>query len=151
MEFLRHDLILWQSDLIKSYAKDQTYTVREFASIWVQIQGRHERLLKLISILHNFLEKNISIEKLTEFKREVKKEFMVIVKLLSRLFPLLTPEKGLKFLNPQLAAANGLYHMTNLSEIQQKVLESPEFAIFKVDFRIYYQDAVEYLLQGLLS
>ena len=104
-----------------------------------------------ISILYDYLEKNSSIESLVDFKTMAKEEFRILSKLLCGWFPTLSIENAVKFLNMQLAASIGLNTMTNLSKAQQKVLENPEFEHFKVDYNIYFKEAVEYLLQGLLN
>jgi len=49
------------------------------------------------------------------------------------------------------AAVIGLYQITNLSEVQRKVMEYPEFKHMKIDFNSYLQKSVECLLQGLIQ
>jgi AcrR family transcriptional regulator len=150
LEFLKHDIILWRKDLVNSFKNNEVYSVEEFASIWATLQVKHKRLLNLVSILYTFLEKNTSVQSLVNFKRRAKDELNYLSELLCRLFPSLTPEKALEFINVELATAIGLYQMTNLSEVQTEVLKDPEFKNFKVDFNSTYQKAIEYLIQGLL-
>ena len=104
-----------------------------------------------MSILHNALEKNVSIEKLTEFKRGAKEELFVLAEVLCSLFPKFNLEKAANFLELQIASAIGLFQMTDLSEIQQQILDEPEFAVLKLDFSASFQEAVEYLLNGALG
>ena len=151
LEFLKHDFILWKRDLLQAFRKDKDYSVEEFSAIWVEIQVKNERLLKLISILNIFLEKNVSIQRLKEFKRSMKYELGGFSELIGTLFPTLTNQKIGRFLKFQLALAIGLYQMAKLSPTQQKVLEDPEFKGLRVDFKVLFQDAVQYLLQGLLD
>ena len=151
LEFLKHDIILWRQDLVATLKRKKGYSVGEFASVWLDVQGRHERKLNLISILYDYLEKKSSIESLTDFKAMAKDEFGILSELLCGLLPALSIENAVKFLNMQLAASIGLHRMTNLSEAQQKVLENPEFEHFKVDYNKYFKETVEYLLQGLLA
>ena len=150
-ELLKHDIILWRQDLAAILQKKKAYSIGEFASVWLKVQGRHGRMLKLISILYAYLEKNSSFESLVEFKKMAKEEFKILSRLLRKLFPSLSVENALKFLNMQLAAAIGLYTMTNLSPVQQKVLEDSEFDHFRVDYDIYYKETVGFVLQGLLG
>ena len=110
---------------MKASRTQKVYTVEEFASIWVKIQVKHERMLKLISILYTSLEKNSSLQSLINFKKRANEELMTLSELLCGLFPSLTLQKVAEFLNLQLAAAIGLYQMTNLSEVQRIVLEYP--------------------------
>jgi len=150
-ELLKHDIILWRQDLVATLQKKNRFYVEAFASVWLEVQRRHGRMLNLISILYAYLEKNSSIESLIDFKTMAKNEFKVLSELLCGLFPTLRIENAVKFLNMQLAASIGLYTMTNLSEAQQKVLEYPEFEHFKVDYDTYFKESIKYLLQGLLD
>ncbi len=151
LEFLRHDIVLWRKAVLSKFSPGKILSVKEFASAWVNLQLRHERLLKLMAILHNALEKNVSIEKLTEFKRGAKEELFTLAEFLCNLFPKLTIEKAANFLELQLAAAIGLFQMTDLSETQQRILEDPEFTVLKLDFAASFQETVEYILKGTLS
>ena len=151
LEFLKHDIVLWRQDLVAIFQKRKGCSVEAFASVWLMVQGRHARMLNLISILYDYLEKNSSIESLMDFKTMAKDEFRILSELLCGLFPNLSIENAVKFLNMQLAASIGLYTMTNLSATQQRVLEYPEFEHFKVDYHVYFKEVVKYLLQGLLS
>jgi len=150
-EFLKQDVICWRKDLVTTLSKKKRYTVGQFASAWLDVHHRHKRMQDLISILYDFLEKNASIERMVEFKRLANDEYTIITGLLCNLFSALSPQKAVKFLNMQLAASIGLYRMTNLSAEQKEVLAYPEFKHLKVDYTVYYQECVEYLLKGLLS
>jgi len=150
-EFLKQDVIRWRKDLVKTISKKNRYSVDEFAAVWLKVQGRHGRMQDLISILYDFLEKNASIERMVDFKRLAKEEYAIVTELLCNLFSTLSPQKAVKFLNMQLAVFIGLYRMTNLSAAQKEVLAYPEFKHLKVDYPVYYQECVKYLLKGLLS
>jgi AcrR family transcriptional regulator len=149
LEFLKHDIIIWRKELVKTYRRRKAWSVKTFASVWVEILSKHKRLLNLLSILHSFLEKNVSEQTLIDFKTRATDELKVLSELLCRIFPALSPQEAGEFLELQLASAIGLYQITNLSEMQQRVLEYPEFRHLKVDFNSYLQKTVEYLLRGL--
>jgi len=151
LEFIKHDIVLWRKNVVAAFTPDKTLSVKEFASAWVSLMSRHERLIKLMSILHNSLEKNVSIENLTEFKRGAKEELLMLSELLCSVFPKLTIEKAATFLQLQISAAIGLFQMTDLSETQQHILDNPEFAVLKLDFIHSFQKTIEYLLNGILG
>jgi hypothetical protein len=88
---------------------------------------------------------------MVDFKRLAKEEYAIVGGLLCSLFSALSPQKAIRFLNMQLAVSIGLYRMTNLSTAQKEVLAYPEFKHLKVDYTVYYQECVEFLLKGLLS
>ena len=151
LEFLKHDLLLWKKDLMKAFRRNKDYSVEEFATIWVELLFKHGRLMDLLSIMGTFLEKNVTLEYLVAFKRTLKEEVLPMAQFLCQLFPSLTLEKASKFLNMLVAAANGLYQMTNLTPLQQEVMDYPEFKDMRIDFRSSYQETVECLLKGMLG
>ncbi|RLC29982.1 MAG: hypothetical protein DRH32_06470 [Deltaproteobacteria bacterium] len=151
LEFIKHDIVLWRKDVTANLKPGSIISVKEFASVWVGLKVQHKRLIKLLSILHNALEKYVSIEKLTEFKRGAKEELFVMAEALCSLLPVLTIEKAAIFLELQIASAIGLFQMTDLSEMQQQILDDPEFVVLKLDFEISFQETVEHLLNGKLS
>jgi len=150
-EFLKHDVLLWRRDLVEQYAGISSCTVEIFADIWVKVLVRHERLLRLISVLYAHLEKKANRESLIGFKQMANAEFGQLSDLLGRLFPDLSGARALTFLQQQLAVSIGLYTMTDLSATQQQVLEMPEFQHFQLDFADSFRLAVTYLLKGLLA
>jgi AcrR family transcriptional regulator len=151
LEFIKHDIVFWRKDVAENIKPGKICSVREFAFKWVRLQVKHERLIKLLSILHSALEKNVSIEKLTEFKRGAKEELFVVAEILCSVFSKLTIEQAANFLELQIASAIGLFQMTDLSEMQQQVLDDPEFAVLKLDFATSFQESVEHLLNGILG
>jgi AcrR family transcriptional regulator len=151
LEFLKHDLLLWKKDLMKAFRKNKDYSVEEFAAIWVELFFKHGRMMDLFSILSTFLEKNITLDYMVAFKRTLKDEVLPVAQYICQLFPSLTLEKALSFLNILVAAANGLYQMTTLTPLQREVMEYPEFKEMRIDFRSSYQEMVEHLLRGMLE
>lgn len=151
LEFLKHDIVLWRKDLVKTYKKKKKYSVEEFVSVWVEILKRHNRMLDLLSILFHFLEKNSSLESVISFKFAIKAEVQMFIELLCEYFPNLTPEKALEFLYLHMSMATGLYQMTNHNEVQLKAMEHPELSHMKVEFDTYFENGVLYLLKGILD
>lgn len=150
VEFLILDIQSWIDDFRRSCDLDHQYTIEEFANVWVEIQIRHGRMLKLVSILNTFLEKNITFEKLVEFKRSLISEITVLSRHLISLFPELNEEKAIMFLNLQFAVASGLIQMCDHTDDQKRVLNMSEFAVVKIDFDSHFLKATEFLLAGLL-
>ncbi len=151
LEFLKHDIVLWRKDLVKTYKKKKKYSAEEFVSVWVEILKRHNRMLDLLSILFHFLEKNSSLESVISFKFAIKAEVQMFIELLCEYFPNLTPEKALEFLYLHMSMATGLYQMTNHNEVQLKAMEHPELSHMKVEFDTYFENGVLYLLKGILD
>jgi AcrR family transcriptional regulator len=151
LEFIKRDFGIWLLDFQTAYERDRTYTVREFAEIWVRTFINHSRFLSLQAILYTVLEKNVSVESLVNFKRYLNENVGTVVDLICMALPNCTPGKASEFISLQSAVASGLYAATRLSDVQRQVLEMPEFEHYRIDFTIAFQDAVEYLLRGVLG
>lgn len=150
LEFIKRDTERWRQAALAAYEQGKVYSVEEFAFIWVRVLLKHPRFLRLQSILYTVLERNVTVESLVDFKRRLNDDFAEVVALLCMALPGCTPGKAAEFILLQSAMASGLHAMTNTSEVQQEVLDMPEFEHYRVDFAIAFQDAVEYLLRGLL-
>jgi AcrR family transcriptional regulator len=151
LEFIKRDIERWRQDLLAAYERDRTYSVEEFASIWVRVLVKHPRFLRLQSILYTILEKNVSVQSLVDFKRRLNDDVSAVVELMCTVLPVCNQGKAAEFILLQSAMASGLYAMTNISDVQQEVLDMPEFEHYRIDFTIAFQDSVEYLLQGILG
>ena len=151
LEFLKHDLIKWRKDLVKSFNKKKKYSVKEFSELWVKILLKHKRLLELLSIMFIHLEKNVSVEAFTDFKFSTKAEMEAAAELLCTLFPKLTPEKAARFIYLQGGAAVGIYQMTDYSDFQLEALKHPELCHLKADFKPLFLESVEFTMKGLLQ
>ena len=151
LAFLIQDMRLWRAELFKNCRRSKIKSIDEFASVWTKTMVKHKRFLDLLSPLPTFLEKNVAEQNLVDFKRSVVNELKVLSELLCEIFPALSPEKVGEFLELNLASVIGLYQITNLSEVQQRVLEYPEFRHMKIDFNSYLQKSVECLLRGLMT
>lgn len=151
LEFMRNDINIYTTNLVKEFSKRKKYSTDQFVKTWVKVLVKNKRLLNLFGILFSSLEKNCSFESLTEFKLATKDDLSSIVEMLCRIFPGLEQEKAMDFFYMQFASAVGLYQMTNHSELQEKVLEQPELREFKIEFETYYKLIIEHLINGTLS
>lgn len=151
LEFFKRDINLWRKDVVNRYSTGKSYSIREFASIWVGVMNKHNRLLALIGIWFSSLESQCSVESLTEFKLKLKDELDIVQELLSRLFTPMNKQMAFEFLHLQISSAIGLYQMTNLSDNQKKVLQNPELKDMEIDFNEYYTNSVIHLLSSMLG
>ena len=151
LEFLKQDLIKWRKDLVKSFDTKKKYSVKKFAQEWARILIKHNRLLELLSIMFIYLERNVRIESLIDFKFGIKDEMEALTSLLCGLFPKLSPEDAGKFIYLQIGSAVGLSQMTDYNDVQLEALEHPELCHLKADFEPLYLSSVEYIMKGLLD
>ncbi|MCK5686124.1 TetR family transcriptional regulator [bacterium] len=150
LEFIKHDLTEWRLDLIQVFDSYEEFSINSFAKVWTETLLKHKRLNNLISILFTHIEKNSSLDRLLLFKEKFRAELRIISKKIILFFPMLTIEKVLEFLRLQLAISIGLFSMTNLSEIQEKVFEKQEYSFMKIDLQRHMKIAIEHLFTGVI-
>lgn len=141
---LKEDFKLFISDFIKSFKINKLYTLYEITDIWTCRLIEHERLLKLYGILYTTIEKNVSLESLVEFKKEILVSYEQLVNFISELFPEASEDNIGNFISSILTLACGLYSSTKLSNLQIEATKLadenytfPEFK--KVYMACFYQ------------
>jgi len=117
-----NELDAFVQDVLLSFEKIHSIGTRDFALLWAKILYRHERLLKLCSILFSIIEKNVSVPCLAEFKRQLFVGIESLCPLMKRIFPDFTAEQILLFLDYQLHHIAGLYPSTVLNETQKEAI-----------------------------
>jgi AcrR family transcriptional regulator len=142
LELLARDFEKWVENLEEAFHVRKTYSLEEIATIWTDHLYQHKRLLNLLSILLTVLEKNVSVEALAKFKIESMDTQKRAHQLLSAIFPEASETELQAFLRSQLALAQGMYPMTELTEHQKKAVEQAGIDYVVPDFRDIYRPAV---------
>ncbi|WP_163468679.1 TetR/AcrR family transcriptional regulator [Fusobacterium sp. IOR10] len=104
-----------QVKICKKFSKE----VENFANILALTISEHERFLKLYSILYAFLEKNVSEEKLIEFKESFSEVMSEFVKVVQTAFPELNSKEIRKFIEILGCFVIGFYPLSNPDSIQK--------------------------------
>ncbi|MFC1785009.1 TetR family transcriptional regulator [Candidatus Neomarinimicrobiota bacterium] len=151
LEFLKYDIKLWKNDLLNDFYKDGYYSIDEFSEIWADLLKKNRRLIELISILYEHLEKHASFESLLNFKESFSEVFQLMAEHLVNKIEGLSFEKVIEFFSLQSALGIGLFQMADLSDNQLKVLEKPKYSHYKIDFHEKFTKGVKYILAGLLG
>lgn len=135
---LKQDLEDFISALIKSFKINKLYSLKEITEIWTDTLIDHERLLDLYAILFTLIEKNVSVESLSNFKKEIIKIQFPLVDFATQLFPNAEKEDLETFIYAQLILAFGLYPMSKLSPLQKEAIELSGINYTPPDFRKIY-------------
>lgn len=136
-------------DLIQTYDFNKTYKINEFSLIWSETLYKHERLLKLCSLLFSIIEKNVSIESLAQFKYELFQELESLFPLFKHFLPNLPEKNYINFLDFQLYQIAGLFPSTNLTDQQKKAVELSGVPYESRDFVDMFMEFLIILIQGL--
>lgn len=117
-----NELDAFVRDIILAFEEIRYIGIADFALLWAKTLYRHERLLKLCSILFNIIERNVSVTCLAEFKRQLFAGIESLYPLMKRIFPDLSADQALLFLDYQLQYIAGFYPTTVLNETQKEAI-----------------------------
>lgn len=143
------DMEAWMSSLLNAFKINKIYSLEEIADIWINTMTQNYRLLNLYSILFTLIEKNVSVEALAEFKKEVLRLQAAMVALLEQLFPKASQEDLSNFVIQQLGLALGLYPMCQLCDVQIKAIEMSGIHYVAPDFKTAYKSGLYQLMYCL--
>lgn len=146
---LMDELDGWIQDMMTAFQEVDTIGIGPFSLLWSQTLFRHERLLKLASILFTVIEKNVTAQALGAFKKQLFVGIGQMYPLLKRLLPGLSEESILTFLDYQLHYIAGVYPSTVLSEIQEEAIRISGIPYVAKDFVSMLSGWMTTILSGL--
>jgi len=150
LELIKHDIETWSEDILENFTPENS-SLRELAEAWIDLALKYKRMLKLFTILFTLLERNASLEVLTDFKQKINEEIGMVAQFLSDALPFSSVEAAAEFISAQSSLAIGAYPMMDLTPKQIEAMQaigmetSPEF------YRERLVRATELLLQGLTN
>jgi len=150
LELMKRDIEAWRIDFIERF-EYLSPSLHEVSKISVELILKHERMVKLFTILFTLLEPKASLDALRSFKQTITNEVGMVARFLSTKLSFPSVEVAAEYLTAQSSLAIGAYPMMNLTPKQKEAMQtigeetSPE----------YYQErlarSIEILLNGYLS
>jgi len=134
LDLLLLDVVAWVEDVNDFTEKHHKLTKEEFCHEFTQSYANNDRLLRLMSILYSVLEKNCSLEKLTDFKQNLIGFSKPVFMSLKKFFPEASDENIETFIATSSSFILGLYPETHLSDKQKKAIEASGYSFRAVDF-----------------
>lgn len=126
LDILKKEYLLWMEDMEAEMAADGRRGRRSYCRILTETVCRYPVLLKLASVHYSTIEKNCSLEKLTEFKRAMLPFHQRMQDGLGRYFPGASEKKKERFAFLMMSLAQGIYSMTHLSAKQLEAMRMAE-------------------------
>jgi AcrR family transcriptional regulator len=150
LEILMTDIVAWREEL-QDRLQGKRCSIEEFATHFAQSYRTHVRFLDTLTILFVFIEKNASVENLTEFKSGLKTELAHLVGLTCQSLPAMSLQLAEEFLVMQIATANGLHPMTNLTTKQQQAVVAAGLDNPHGSFEVRFRNIIAAYLRGVLT
>ncbi len=141
--YLERFVLCLEENLQGDGGKDREYVAQALTSSFREVG----EFTHLYTVLFSMIEKNVSVEALAEFKRDVVEYQNVLVSVFKTIYPKSSDEEIRNFILFCLCFASGLCPMTEENEIQRQAIElsgtgyvTPDFeAVFKHTLLIYLE------------
>ena len=150
LELLKHDIVDWRKEILE-ILPDRFENLEKFSVIWVDLLQKHQRMVKLFTILYTRLEKNSSLEALTEFKQKLLQELTLVAEFLIKKLPFPSVAAANEFLFAQSFMAIGTYPMLELTPKQKQAMETVGMDTSPEYFKIIFTKSIHSLLMGVLK
>lgn len=148
LDVLSDRINLWHRNLDAEMTNIPINDTKQFCKIWANVTNESKDFLKLFSILFSIIERNVSMEKLTEFKKEILASNMAAANLIKEKFPDLSDEHIINFLSLQISTIAGLYPLSNPSELQQQAIKNSGYPYTPPCFLTTFTKFLETLLDS---
>jgi len=135
LDLLLIDVMNWIYDVREFTDKYEVLTKEEFCHEFTNSYVENDRLLRLMSILYSILEKNCSLEKLTEFKKNLMGFSAPIYESVQKFFPNSSDENIMTFISTTSSYVLGLYPSTHISGKQKKAIEQSGYVYEDTNFQ----------------
>jgi AcrR family transcriptional regulator len=128
------DIRKWVLDLREAFVEGEKHTTEEKAEIWAGVCYDNQEMIKVLSLMYTIIEQNVTVEKLTEFKRRFFDDMDQITNLVASILPQMPKKNIIKFLQYQMHYIIGFYPATLENEIQRRAIKRSGVPYEKPDF-----------------
>jgi len=149
LHIVQRDVAAWVADLETTFEGSGALSIEAFAQQWAACLSRHRRLVEMLSVLYSVIEKNVTAEKLAEFKAGFFDIIAQISDILRRVLPFLSEAQIQSFLQMQMYYATGLFPSTVQTDVQKEAMALIGAAYDVADFEYELTAFAVFALEGL--
>ncbi|URZ04535.1 TetR/AcrR family transcriptional regulator [Clostridium felsineum] len=146
---ISRDIRTWSKEVIDFFKQYETLKEEEFCKFWAEILYRNKRIVELFCILNTIIARNVSAEKLADFKKQIHKDFTKIKKVVKKFFPFMNSEQLKYFIEYQMKYAVGVYPATIINDVQAKAIEISGIPSNVNDFESSFSKFLIVILNGI--
>ncbi|TSB45556.1 TetR/AcrR family transcriptional regulator [Alkalicoccobacillus porphyridii] len=144
------ELTEWISDVKETFTTKMD-DIESFSQQWAEVAYRHKRFLKLISMLFTMIERNVSLERLIDFKQNYRVAMAELHDSLKLVFPEWKDETIIRFFELQSNYVIGLFPYTSPTPIQKEAMEKSGLNYKDLDFVKDFAEFIAYTIRYLDS
>ena len=151
LALLRFDMEIWMNEILSVFSQTISVPIESFVTSWTDILFRRKRLLRLLPLISLSLEKNVSENVYRDFKTSLNDMTCEVIPVIGNTLSECDQDQIGAFLLFNLALVAGAWPMSQYSFMQRSVLNDPELAWMKVDFKDFFRKSIAAYLRGTLQ
>ena len=151
LAILEEESTHWRDELCARLAVGPHITPELVARAFASVTAARPLMCHLYSILPSIIERNVSIERLTAFKRSSLDQISDVAMQLHRVAPALPLTAYVAFLRLAIAQMIGLWPLSSPAAALSSVLELPELQPLRYEFESDLSTSLLLVLRGLAS
>ncbi|MBE7637309.1 TetR family transcriptional regulator [Sneathiella sp. P13V-1] len=132
-------------------AESKPLTNRDFSDLFSETLRGRETAIRLMSLLHLVLEKNVSYDDVLEYKLALLQKSAKLSELVEETLPFLSKGEGIQLLAKIHSLLIGWGQMCDVSPVVDQVLEHEMLADLRFDFHSHFTESLFLLLEGMKS
>lgn len=149
LKVIEYDLRAYVKELKQAFKNKGKLPLEDFARLWAETFYKNRRLIELISIQYSVIEKNVTVDKLAEFKSALFKEMEEFYTIMKIQFPELKEDRLNDLTVGLQLFAMGLYPVTLQSDIQKRAVEKSGVPYKVPDFVDTFTRFIVFIAKGL--
>jgi len=150
LDLLRLDVAQWRAD-VEALCGGWAGSVADFAKRWAELPMKHLRMVELMAILLSVLERNCSVEKLTDFKGSLLEEMVRIGNALRGALPFRNAEAVSDFIQASSSLLLGTAPLWSPTEKQLEAMRAVNYPHDVDQIKRVFVKTTETLLRSYLS
>ncbi len=143
--YLERFILCFKGKLNSEQKKDNVFVATAFAESFIEVC----EFIHLYTVLYSIIEKNVSVEALADFKREVIRQQTILANALKSVYIKSSDEQIYNFLIFCLSFASGICPMSEESELQKEAIKLSETGYVTPDFEKFFKDTLIIYLERL--
>ncbi|MET3941897.1 MULTISPECIES: TetR/AcrR family transcriptional regulator [Paenibacillus] len=141
----------WMRDIRHTFDSDMTHDISNFSRQWAEVLYRHPRFLKLVSMLFTMIERNVSLDRLVDFKKQYLITMIEVNNVIKIIFPAWDVKTIDKFIQLQSNYVIGLFPYTSPTPIQKLAMEQSGMNYEAINFVDDFSEFVTFTASYLNS
>ncbi len=143
--YLAKFVLCFEDKFNKESKKDNEFVATAFTECFMQVC----EFIHLYTVLYSIIEKNVSVEALAEFKKEVIGYQRTLAQILKAVYTKSSDEEIYNFLIFCLSFASGICPMSEESELQKQAIELSQTGYVTPNFEKIFKDTLIIYLEKL--